>query len=68
MIGFPGGTRTGSDAVDFPWTAGCVGERENLGEAVSDDSGNADDECDALVALRRLIVVVDFFLQKKKKR
>ena len=67
MIGVPGGARTASDAVDFPRAAGGVGEREDLGEAVSDDSGDADDECDALVGLCRFIVV-ELLLRKGRGR
>ena len=67
MICVPGGARTASDAVDFPRTAGGVGEREDLGEAVSDDSGDADDECDALVGLRWLIVV-ELLLREERGR
>lgn len=50
MIGSPAGTGTAGDAVDLPGAAGSVGQRENLGEAVADDAGDADHECHALEA------------------
>lgn len=43
VVGVPGGARAASDAVDLPWATGGVGEREDLGEAVADDAGDADD-------------------------
>jgi len=35
VIGVPGGSRAACDAVDLPWAAGSVGEREDLREAVA---------------------------------
>lgn len=43
VIGVPGGTGAASDAIDLPGAAGGVGEREDLGQAVADDSGYAHD-------------------------
>nr|GMD10023.1 hypothetical protein Saspl_050514 [Ipomoea batatas] len=37
VVGVPGGSCAASDAVNLPWAAGRVGEREDLGEAVADD-------------------------------
>lgn len=42
VVGVPGGTGAAGDAVDLPWTARGVWEREDLGEAVADDAGDAD--------------------------
>nr|GMD10022.1 hypothetical protein TorRG33x02_136430 [Ipomoea batatas] len=37
MIRVPGGSGAAGYAVNFPWAAGGVGEREDLGEAVADN-------------------------------
>lgn len=55
VVGVPGGTGTSRHAVDFPWTAGCVGEREDLGEAVSDYARHSNYQSNALDALRTFI-------------
>lgn len=57
----PSGSGAAGDAVDLPGAAGSVGERQDLGQAVADDSGDADDQGYALMLLGRLIFF-DFFL------
>lgn len=57
MVGDPGRPRPASDAVHFPWSAGCVVERENLGETVADDTSHADDQCYAVVLGRSIVGV-----------
>lgn len=63
VVGVPRGTRAACHAVDFPGAAGGVVEREDLGEAVADDAGDADDESDVLV-LGVSVVIVGFSLIK----
>nr|GLL28555.1 hypothetical protein TorRG33x02_136430 [Ipomoea trifida] len=43
VVGVPGGSGAAGYAVNFPWAAGGVGEREDLGEAVADNPGDAHD-------------------------
>nr|GMD09947.1 hypothetical protein Iba_chr06eCG1510 [Ipomoea batatas] len=43
IVGVPGGSWAASDAVNLPWAAGGVSERKNLGEAVANNPGDAED-------------------------
>ena len=43
VVGVPRRTGAAGDAVDLPWAAGGVGEREDLRQAVTHDPGHADD-------------------------
>ncbi|GER36890.1 ABC transporter ATP-binding protein [Striga asiatica] len=61
VVVVPGGAGAAGDAVDLPGAAGGVREGEDLGQAVADDSGDADDQGHALV-LRRRIVVAELLL------
>lgn len=50
VIGVPGGARAAGDAVDLPWAAGSVGEREDLRQAVAHYPCHPHDQRYALVA------------------
>lgn len=63
----PVGAGAAGDAVDLPRAAGGVGEREDLGEAVADDAGDADYEGHALV-LGRAFVFIQLLLWKERDR
>ena len=43
VVGAPGGAWAAGDSVDLPGAAGCVGEREDLGEAIAYDASDAND-------------------------
>ena len=43
VVGVPRRPGAAGDAVDLPWATGGVGEGEDLGQAVSNDAGHADD-------------------------
>lgn len=62
VVGSPGRPRAAGYAVDLPRPAWCVGEWQDLGEAVADDAGHADDQSHTLVPCLR-VVVVKLFLQ-----
>ncbi|PON90588.1 LOW QUALITY PROTEIN: hypothetical protein TorRG33x02_136430 [Trema orientale] len=61
-VGVPGGAGAAGDAVDLPGSAGGVGEGEDLGEAVADNAGDADDQGYTLVIGRCGVVIVSFLL------
>lgn len=64
VVSVPGGAGAAGHAINLPWAAWGVGEREDLRQAVTDDSSYAYDEGDALKAFG-CIVIVEFFLQNK---
>lgn len=64
--GGPGRARGTGNAVDLPGAAGGVAERKDLGTAVADDAGDADDEGDVL-GLGQAIVFIKPLLRKEKK-
>ncbi|KAJ4965276.1 hypothetical protein NE237_017125 [Protea cynaroides] len=57
VIGVPGGTFATGYAVDLPGTARGIGKRENLGQTVADDAGDADDQTHALVQSLRMTFI-----------
>lgn len=61
VIGVPVWTGTPCHSVHFPWTAGCVRQWQDLGEAVSYYSGYSHYQAHALVATWRFIFL-EFFL------
>ena len=64
VIGVPGWPGPAGDAVDLPGSAGGVGEREDLGEAVAHDASDAYHKSHAPVVGRRVVIIYSFLVNE----